>query len=405
MRTTIALLGLSLAIACAGDKKDAPSPAPAPTPVPETKETAPAAAAAAIDPNRPETCQACHAAVVKEWGESMHARAHQSRDPIFGAMRKLRMEKQGADLAMKCAQCHQPADPKAAETAAAATTGVGCGGCHRVQAIDRADGKKGRKALVFADKANVFFGPHPPKTPAGVHEVGAPPAHMTDGSSLCLACHDATKTPTAADACTTGPEWRGGENAKGCVECHMPTVKGQASPGERLEHRSHAFLGPHRAWYQSDASLLEGAITLEATLRGSDLVIQLHNKSGHGFPTAFPGRMVLLHVTAADAKGVTVYASKDDKDRAGVLRLGKVYVDEAGKPTPAAFAKELKTDTRLKTDEKREIVVPMPKGAASAEVRVDYHLLPPPLAKKLGLADKPEAKPVTIAKVSVELAK
>ena len=51
----------------------------------------PASAAPGMDLDNVQLCHTCHATVVAEWQGSMHSQAHHDSDPIYGAMRALRM--------------------------------------------------------------------------------------------------------------------------------------------------------------------------------------------------------------------------------------------------------------------------------------------------------------------------
>lgn len=343
---------LLLLLACG----QAPSVAPAPPATPSP---------ASIDVDDPETCAACHGAVVEEWNTSMHARAHHDRDPIYGGMRALRMKKEGDAIAGACANCHNPRSPDATDTPAA-LAGVSCATCHAAVAVGEG---KGAKALTF--DTQTLRGPHDLAAGASpVHGTGPSSPLLTDGTSICLACHDATSTPAGLAACTTGPEYAKGGSTASCTSCHMPT---------RGDHASHAFLGPHTAG-DDGVAFLASAIELELTRSGDTLNISLHNTAGHAVPTGFPGRMWSIEVHGTDVDGKP-WRAEPSPER----MLRKVYVDEQGKPTPAPFASTLLHDTRLKPGERRALTMQLPKGVQGVEVSVQARLLPGALAKKLGV--------------------
>lgn len=382
------LLSLSLA-ACAG------SPAPAPP-------AATAVVGPAMDLDNPQACAGCHAAVVEEWSSSMHAQAHHTKDPVHGAMRALRMDKQGEHVAGKCAQCHTPRDPGAVESAVA-KTGVSCATCHNLDGVDRSDGKKGAKALVFAEPG-VIRGPHGATGALAPHAIGPAQPALTDGSTVCLACHDKTTTPAGLDACTTGPELASaGDASLTCTGCHMPEVDGASGvvSSGRSSHRSHAFLGAHQAW-TGDGSFVASAVDLTAALDGGTLTATLSNQSGHGFPTGFPGRMAVVLAVGVDASGAPVWRSFTTNPMAEDPQavLNKVYVDDAGAPTMPPFAAALKRDSRLRPGETRSFTWEVPETVVRADVKLVFRLLPPPAAAALGLTDAPEAQPKVIATVS-----
>jgi hypothetical protein len=378
---------------CDGDKTSPPSTG--------TPWTTTASAEPPADPDKPETCARCHEAIVREYSESMHARAHHERDPIYAGVRKLRAKREGAEITKACANCHTPRDLVDADSSVA-KMGVTCGSCHAVHEVK--DGARGAAALQF-NEGNLLLGPHDVaegKTPA--HATGAAPAHMKDGNHLCNACHKELHTPTGVAMCTTGMEHESieGDETKRCVECHMPEEKGPSgSAVARTSHRSHRFLGPHRAWYQNDDSILKASVVMSAELAPGKLTVTLKNMSQHAVPTGFPGRMALLNVEGMRTGSSDVAYRSDDKPKGAVMR--KKYVDENGKPTLAPWAKELKSDTRLEPNEERQVVFDLPKDIVEARVQLIFRLLPPPLAKKLKLTSAPESKPKVVLERTVKL--
>lgn len=357
--------------------------------------------AAPMDLDDPESCKGCHGQVYDEWAESMHSRAHHDKDPIFGSMRALRIKKQGAQIADQCVQCHNPRSPDQPDEPAG-KVGVSCAACHLVKQVHLQEGKVGVQTLSYDETGAMHSARALPGDASPVHLMGAPLAGMQDGVTLCLACHNQTKSASGAPACTTGPEYmsaatRLADGEKTCVSCHMPEVKGSAGAvSDRPTHRSHNFNGPHRAWYQDDTSGLAQAVEVSSSFQDNELRVELTNKSGHALPSGFPGRMMILKVDGVDAQGeltwhnFKVNAMKEAPESV----FNKVYHDKQGEPVPAAFADKLVSDTRLKPDEQRALTFDVPAEVVEVRVKLLYFLLPPPLSDTLGISDQPEAKPV-----------
>lgn len=388
--TSLALVSVLAASACGRDEQTT-----IPSAATSAATTTTATSQPVVDLDDPQSCAPCHAAVVAEWNESQHSRAHESRDPIFAGMRTLRMKHEGEDVANKCALCHYPRDAKR-ERPEVAQRGMACSSCHLASAIHAEKGP-GAKALTYG---KVMAGPHDLAAGASpVHGTGPAPSFMKDGSQLCLACHNATKNPQGVASCTTGPEWKEGQGDS-CVSCHMPTVAGPsgAVATHPEQHRSHAFHGPHRAWYQNDPSFLKSAVKVTSKLVGDVVVVEVENVSQHGFPSGFPGRMVAVVAKGLDDKGAVVWQSAPEsplKDTPTAVFFKK-YVDAEGHAVPAPLATKLEADTRLKTGETREVRLPgLPAEAKSVQVQLLYFLLPPPLAAKIGVTG-PEAKPKVV---------
>ena len=387
------LLVLAGHAGCARTTESA-APSGATQPVPE----------ALLDIDDPAACSECHKALVDEWKQSMHARAHHELDPIYAGIRRIRMKREGDAIARMCSLCHTPRGADDHE-AAAAKVGVGCAACHNVEAVHRAEDRKGRAALDYAG-GQLLLGPHDLEPDsAEAHGAGAAPAHMRDGSILCLACHDALNSANGTPICTTGPERAMLSDGKSCVSCHMPRVGGPSGDAsDRDNHPSHAFPGPRRAWYQADVGSAARAVRISGKLALGKLAVTLANESGHGFPTGFPGRIAILQVVGFDASGAKLWQSwsSDPMTESPDSVFNKVYNDAEGNPTLPPYAETLTRDNRLRPGETRTLTFTPPAEVSRVKVRLLLQLLPAPLAVKIGLADAPEAEPREI--VVTELA-
>ena len=386
------LLGLLVAASCA--KESAPSV--------EKSEATPQSTQAnlskmptkrTVDPaDKPETCKGCHPTIYEEWSQTMHARAHHSRDPIYDAVRKVRIKKEGQDITRACGQCHNPRS-SLIDDSPAALTGVSCATCHNVAAILDGPDRFGALRIRWA-LPGTFLGPHDlGKKQIDAHKLGNAPPHMKDGAELCLTCHDQLQNDKGVAACTTGPEWKAGESKETCVSCHMPLAAGPGTVDEKPDyHRSHRFFGPRAGWDNKDWAPVPRGVRVEAKLNGQKLTVTLINDTGHGYPSGFPGRMLLVFASGLDGKGESVWKTESV--------LNKVYVDDKGGPTLAPYATSLKHDTRLKPNEQRVLTFEVPKAVNKVNVQLAIRLLPPPLAKKLGLAGGPLDGHKTIATVT-----
>lgn len=196
-----------------------------------------------------ETCANCHAEQHAEWSESMHARAHPSKDPIYAAMLTYRSAREGDDLHEKCDVCHAPGPEP--------TEGVTCVVCH--------------DASGYGER------------------IAASP-------DVCLRCHAEAKNDAGVPTCTTGVE--AGDGATTCRACHMASSGG------------HRFSGPHRAWLQDDLAYLASALALQAELDGPTLRVRMTNAAGHALPTGFPSRQVAIHATGWGADGAELWTTE-----------------------------------------------------------------------------------------------
>lgn len=395
---------LPLVLAAIAACRSVTPPPTTPVPPPPVKVNEVAAALApglTLDPNDAATCEPCHAAVVGEWRESLHARAHHSKDPLYAAVRTARLEKQGPHIPNACAQCHSTRDPVDHESTAA-QAGVTCATCHQLDGVR--SGQKGLAALqVGAEKR--FRGPHDVADgTAPLHASGPALEVLRDGTTLCLACHGEEQNPAGVPTCTTGPEYVASKETKSCTSCHMKEAPGASGAvvTTRTTHRSHHFAGPHQQQRLATPGMLEEAVGLTGRFEGEKVIAKLENRSAHGFPTGFPARMALLEVRALDASGrelarnITADPMKEHPE--AVFNRG--YVDAEGKPSLAPFAAKQVRDNRLKPAETREVSFAVPAQTAKAELRIKFFLLAPFAARQLNYTG-PETKPVVLAPVLV----
>lgn len=354
------------------------------------------AAGVTVRPDDPQSCAVCHPAIVAEWSESMHAHAHHEQDPIFGAMRTLRAKREGAQIEARCNVCHQPRDVEGRD-AAIARTGVSCATCHELDAVHLGPGRSlGAGALVRGEPGRMRGARDVPDGSSPVHASGPALPELRDGSTLCLACHAREQNPAGLATCETGDELGKAVGSESCVSCHMPEQPFPSGPvSTKASHRSHVFSGPHRAFLQDDASHFATAVELAGRFQGERFVLTLQNRSGHSFPSGFPGRLVIVVLRGLDSAGQERWRNV----RAEPLQehpeavLNKAYVDAEGKPTLAPYGVKLARDTRLGPGELRELTVAVPPDVVQVEATLRYFLVAPPAAEKLGIAALPEAKP------------
>ena len=391
------------AMGCERDKKEGePTTRTAERPAEQKQTERPHAQL--FDVDDPAQCAGCHAEIVAQWRSSMHAHSHHSQDPIFDAMRSLRMKREGAKLAGRCAQCHGPRDPGDPESRVS-KVGVGCASCHLVDNLDRAGGKKkGAQALSFSE--STMRGPHDIEiAPAAPHGVGKAAPFIKDGKNLCLACHDAMRNPQGAATCTTGTEYAAGQAEKSCAECHMPTVeRPNGAASQRKSHASHRFLGPHALFGdERQKDFMASAIEMTGEVKKHDLELNLQNEAGHSVPSGFPGRVVLIKMVGFDASKNPVWSNwsddpmKEDPDAV----LNKVYVDTAGNPTMPPYSARLERDNRLAPGEQRKLTWKLPPVVERVEVQLLYRLLSPGAVKGLGLSDSRLAEAQPFARLTL----
>jgi hypothetical protein len=357
-------------------------------------------AAAPLDLEDPQVCAACHAAIVSEYADSMHAQAHHERDPIYRAMRSLRIAREGDTIAQDCARCHSPRAVSAPDSELA-RAGVSCTTCHNLEAVVLTADARGVEALRAAPPG-VLRGPHDVAAgKAVVHGTGPAQPALVDGTTVCLACHGEERNRQGVATCSTGVEHDGDERS--CTSCHMPEVAGpNGAAGARPTHRSHRFLGPHQVWQSGDLSLFTDRLVVRGRFDGERFAAVIENRAAHSFPTGFPARLAVLAMTGFDRDGRQVWSNvgadpmADHPDAV----FGKGYLDAEGKPALAPYAVRLARDHRVGRDETRELGIEVPRAVVRVELALRLWLVAPPAAAKLGLSGQ-LTEPRVVAGASV----
>ncbi|HEX2873755.1 MAG TPA: multiheme c-type cytochrome [Polyangiaceae bacterium] len=349
-----------------------------------------------------EACISCHERAVTEWRTSMHAFALTS--PVMVAQSNLAHREtlkstSSPDPQNVCVNCHGPIAtalaqspllPFQAEGALAepalVSEGITCSVCHQWQGEPKT---AGGGLTAFQDglvPGHTFFGPFDDAVGNAYHRSEATPL-FKDPSQLCRNCHSVQydrngdgKIERGTDLVlqTLFDEWQdfAKNGGPGCVDCHMPFVKGTRAaesalipleqdsdaPARRL--RSHRFVAvdypldnvPIRDESRADRErLLRGASTLslvDTSLNVTDkrvsFDVSLQNTgTGHNLPGGFAFvRQMWLEVTLLDARGQVVAGSgqvlrpTDDLCDASIL-------DDAQSPMKEFLLGCAATDTQL----------------------------------------------------------
>ncbi len=263
-------------------------------------------------------CRACHAEVWNEWHGSHHQIAFLNPE-----VRKLSEDFRNKE----CQACHLPRPvfeiglgKRTLPRLTRPDEGVDCLTCHL-----GADG-----GLVSRNAA-----------PTAPCQPRAEPAFT--GVLLCESCHNQHQTTDQFRASRFAAE--GGH----CNDCHMPQAP---RAGVARRGRSHAFPGAHAP------AMLRAAPRLELACTGGELVVAVTNTgAGHNLPTEERHR-------AVDVLARFVPATGEPGAWTALYRFRQPYRDEPGENTqlPAGATKTLR--------------VPVPAGAARAEVRLWYRLNP-----------------------------
>ncbi len=289
----------------------------------------------------PDTCLPCHAQVVDEWADSMHAQAF--LDP------QVRAPDQSDNFAkQECLPCHAPAPifqfgiEEGTRTVARVerrADGVDCLSCH---------------ALPDGGVAATRTGLAAPCAPQLREELST--------QRMCYACHNQHGTHD---------EWRASPAAAAgsdCLSCHMPGVtRAGAEAGAPRAGASHRFLGGRDRDYALAGLALEHALVDE----GRTLVVTLRNVfAGHNLPTDTRNRALDLVVTLYDARGAALPPPRPEPREIGceagtARRRFRNPYRASGDP-----------NTQLPAGESSELHVAIPPEARRARIALHYKMTP-----------------------------
>jgi hypothetical protein len=310
-------------------------------------------------------CSSCHERVVEEWRSSMHA--HALTSPVMVAQNNLAHRESLANTSSPdpqnvCVNCHGPiatalarspllpfqADGALAEPALL-SEGVTCSVCHQWQGESKTAGGGLTAFQDGLEPGHTFFGPFDDAVGNAFHQSLATPL-FKDPSQLCRNCHSVQydrngdgKIERGTDLVlqTLFDEWQdfSKNGGPGCVDCHMPVVKGSRAaesalipleqdsdaPARRL--RSHRFIAvdypidnptvrdesrPAREALLRGAgslSLVESSVNVSDTRVAFDVSLR-NTGTGHNLPGGFAFvRQMWLEVTLLNAQGQAVAVS------------------------------------------------------------------------------------------------
>jgi hypothetical protein len=326
---------------------------------------APAAARGFADA---QDCKACHATIVAQWEESMHAHALESPVTVVQTNQVAKVTlvgQDGPDPLLLCNNCHGPVgtamtgqpdlplESPLGWTKTEINEGVNCTVCHQY-AGEPVSGGGGLASVFQADlkPGRVFFGSFDDPVGNAYHRSETV-EFFEDPSLLCQSCHnvnydinDDGRIEPGVDLIlqTTYDEYidyRADGGDMTCIDCHMAPIPGETRLADRanipLEQdfeapdrvvHSHGFVGvdyPLDTVAQADPQREEREALLESAARIEvGEVVQLNEAgdalefdvsvtnigAGHQLPTGFAfARQMWLEVVVSDQNGNVLLSS------------------------------------------------------------------------------------------------
>ncbi len=336
------------------------------------------------------SCKACHDQIYWGWAASMHSKSISKSNILFQKVFESALEETGGAVREKCLSCHAPIAVELGDLKVKrdiSKEGINCDYCHTLIPKMEED-----TLTLISSPGKIKYGPYK-DCQTEAHESKY--SEMYTKSEFCYKCHATQKNPHGLEACSTAPEWEGSIYAvkkKQCQDCHMPTFTGSSGKGgpEREEVSLHNFYGGHEAGALSRAAKIELKIGEEEPVK--KLIVTVSNiGAGHSLPTSSPLRSIALKLFAYDSQGKELWTNwKNDaflEDRQAFF--ARILTDNSGKRVLPLKATKVALDSRLSSEESRELTYEFPADLDIAKItaNLQYKLAPDSILEELNIYD------------------
>ncbi len=353
----------------------------------------------------------CHAALLTQWQESMHAKA--IVDPIYLLKLKEGEEATGGALGPYCNGCHAPIAVMAGELTSldqsgmskVGKEGVTCDFCHQVNGTD---GTLGNTSTAVTGDGIKLAQLQDPQAP---HAAAYSQFHET--AEFCGNCHNVDHPTNGMHLEATYTEWKNGPYAAEgivCQDCHMTPGAGVTKPNPGKA----AGMGPDRehiytmTWAGGNVGLGDAALAEQRLKAAAELGLEVPEivesgevavkatitnvGAGHYLPTGLTEvRQMWLEVVATDEAGNEVMSERRD--------FGSVLKDAEGNfPVELWDAVDFHSDDRIAPREStsNDYSFPMAAGAVTVKATLYYRSCSEEMAEKAGV----EIPTTTMAEVT-----
>lgn len=353
----------------------------------------------------------CHAALLGQWQQSMHAKA--ITDPLYLVKLKEGEEATGGALGPFCNGCHAPVAVMAGELTSidqsqmstVGKEGVTCDFCHQVSGTEGTFGNTSTAVTGDGIKLAQL------KDPQAPHAAAYSQFHET--AEFCGNCHNVDHPTNGMHLEATYTEWKNGPYAAEgivCQDCHMTPGAGVTKPNPGKA----AGMGPDRehiytmTWAGGNVGLGDAALAEQRLKAAAELELELPEivesgevavkttitnvGAGHYLPTGLTEvRQMWLEVVATDEAGAEVLSERRD--------FGSVLKDAEGNfPVELWDAVDFQSDDRIAPRESasNDYAFPMATGPVTVKATLYYRSCSEEMAEKAGV----EIPTTTMAEVT-----
>ena len=352
---------------------------------------------ASVDFAKNETCKGCHPIIYNEFYDSQHRKSSIFEDELHKAAWEA--YKKDQNEIYSCAQCHTPTDKsllakvenkqpvEPVKNDLQTKEAISCAYCHRIKGIKE---HEGLHTNVLNDKSKLFYSIDKNKKSKAnvkyenkfslygmVKDKTGSPFHTIDytnqeyyTANVCMGCHKEIKN--AQDLSLMNIKKASAKDEQtNCITCHMPKVQGSLSNIQSTkEHRYHGFAGAHNR-----NGLLNKYVKFSFNSTSDGFTIGVKNEASHDL-FLHPLRVAILRVSLVKENQTITLED---------VRFEKTYSKD-GVEISHWLATEVKKDTMLKANQKREIIFNTKlDGVQKVKVVLGYYLIKPEKLKMLNL--------------------
>jgi hypothetical protein len=284
-----------------------------------------------IEGTSPDACGNCHPMIVPQWSGNAHGQAMSNPRfySLYNGTNLTETERVGPGYrddfpgtAGNCASCHAPGagvdgymTTDMNNVRGQITAGIHCDFCHKVGGVfldpatelpySNMPGVVSMNVLRPPPGDNIFIGPY--------DDIHDPDTYLPDMSEsrFCAPCHQFSMWGTPIYQ--SYAEWLNSpypERGVTCQDCHMPPSGDRlfAKPEEGgLEHPAET-IPSHFQLGAMDNDLLRNTVSMDVSAQQDSDQIEVtvtitNTEAGHHVPTDYPGRNMILIISAVDEQG------------------------------------------------------------------------------------------------------